>query len=642
MVKHIFICLIFCFLSLVLKAQINMPSLFSDGMILQQKTNVPVWGTALPGEKITVKGSWNGKEVSAIAGNDGKWMVKLKTSEAGGPFKITVEGSEIIEIDNVLLGEVWLASGQSNMEMPVMGFPGESAILNSEQLIAQANYPKIRLFNVENVISYFPEDDVKGKWQPTTPENVPYFSAAAYTFALELHKNLNVPVGIITSDWGGTVAEAWTSEESLRILGDFDVQLDKLKHIRENYEEVLKKDEELTREWEKRSKIVLTEFSETDFDDSDWKPIKTPSLWEEEGYPEFDGIAWYRKKINIPAEWSGKELVLNLGPVNDNDITWFNGYKAGETEGALKNRRYIIPGEYVKTGENLIAVRVTDIGNVGGIYGDANGLKIFPSGNLVADTLFLAGEWKFKPVADKPVIIKTESPNTPSVLYNGMIAPIVPYGIRGAIWYQGESNVGRARQYNQLFPLMINDWRKSWGAGDFPFYFVQIAPFPYGGDGLKSAALRDSQRRSLQVKNTGMIVTMDIGDTTDIHPIDKASVGERLSRWALSKDYGKKGIVFSGPLYKKVKVKKDKAIISFYHTNGGLTTAGDKLKGFEIAGDDGHFVTAHSVIKGNKVIVWSEEVKQPVTVRYAWTDTAQPFLFNKAGLPASTFTTSDN
>ncbi len=367
--------------------------------------------------------------------------------------------------------------------------------------------------------------------------------------------------------------------------------------------------------------------------------IKVPALWENEGYPKLDGIAWYRTEIDIPSIWDGKELVLNLGLVNDNDITWFNGHKIGETDGAVDNRRYSIPGQFVKSGKNILAVRVVDIGRSGGIYGSAKNIKLFPKLNETGDTLPLAGDWKFKPVADKPVLINPESPSSPSVLYNGMIAPLVPYAIKGAIWYQGESNVGRAKQYETLFPMLIQDWREKWSVGKFPFYFVQIAPFPYGGDAHSGAALRDAQRRSLHVKNTGMAVIMDINDTTTIHPPDKKGVGNRLSVLALSRTYGKKRIVDSGPLFQKMKVRKGVAIVSFTHVGKGLVAKDGQLNGFEIAGKDGRYVPAKAMIKGRRVIIQADEISYPAAVRYAWKDTAEPWLFNKEGLPASTFAT---
>ncbi|HYW33772.1 MAG TPA: sialate O-acetylesterase, partial [Balneolaceae bacterium] len=382
-------------------------------------------------------------------------------------------------------------------------------------------------------------------------------------------------------------------------------------------------------------------YKKRNFDDSNWDEMQLPTDWEKAGYPNLDGIMWFRKTVQIPASWKGKTLTLSLGPIDDNDVTWFNGHKVGSTKGWTIKRSYTVPGRFVKTGENVIAVRVLDTGGNGGIYGKTKLLKLYPAHASTSDTIGLAGKWKYKIGAKKPHAQLISNPNTPTVLYNGMIAPLIPFHIRGVIWYQGESNVGRARQYSRLFPDMIKDWRNHWKEGKFPFYYVQIAPFPYGSNGKQGAALRDAQRRSLRVPNTGMVVTMDIGDTTLIHPANKEEVGRRLSLWAMAHVYGKQGLVDSGPLYKSMKVKGPEAVISFTHVDGGLVAKNGNLKEFEIAGSNGRFVPAQATIQGNKVVVHASDVHHPTAVRYGWKDTAQAYLFNKAGLPASSFTTEN-
>lgn len=631
------IAILFCTSSIV-SGQITLPAFFSDGMVLQQKTNAPIWGWAAPGEEITVAGSWNKDTLITRANDYGEWMVKVSTPEAGGPYQLTVEGSKTIVVNNVLIGEVWLASGQSNMEMPVAGWPG-NPILNSKEMIAQADYPQIRLFNVKNMVAIKPQKNVEGSWSAVSPKTVAGFSAAAYFFGLQLYKKLQVPIGLISSEWGGTMAEAWTSEGGLRPLGDFDSALNRLDEIRPSIQWARKADKQRQEDWQKRLKQVRTDFAEKALNDSQWKNIKVPSIWEEEGYPGVDGIAWYRKNVYIPEDWAGDSLVLNLGPIDDNDMTWFNGQKVGATNGFLYNRRYVIPGEIVEAGNNLIAVRIRDTGGDGGMNGKPKELRLFPAHRAGVDTISLAGKWKFNIAARKKPMLVPNSPNTPSVLFNGMIAPLIPYAIRGVIWYQGESNVGRAKQYTRLFPAMIKDWRRLWNQGEFPFYFVQIAPFPYWGIGEQGARLRDAQRQTLNVPNTGMVVTMDIGDTTIIHPANKEAVGKRLSLWALAQVYGKHNLVYSGPLYKSMSVEGNKAILSFSHVDGGLMTKRGGLRGFEIAGSDGVFVPAQAQISGTHVIVSAASVKHPKAVRYGWTDTAQAYLFNKSGLPASSFST---
>lgn len=623
-------------------ADIRLPAVISDGMVLQQKSSDPIWGWASPGEQITVKGSWlKGVPVKTKADEKGKWMVKLKTPQAGGPYTITIQGGQTLVLHNVLIGEVWVCSGQSNMEMPVSGWPGAS-LLNSAMEIKAAKYPDIRLFTVKRDVALQPQSDCTGSWTACTPQTVKTFSATAYFFGRQLYRKLKVPIGLIHTSWGGTVAEAWTSGSALRKLGDFDSALDKLDAISLNVKEWKEKDARNLQTWNQEVNQVNKDYEKENFDASNWETMKLPTMWESAGYPDLDGIVWFRKVVDIPASWAGKDLKLDLGPIDDEDITWFDGEKVGgiQKEGYwAANRSYNIPGKLVKAGRNVISVRVTDIAGNGGIYGDQKLLRLYPSDKKPEVGVSLAGNWKYKIAAKKEPASVPSNPNTPSVLYNAMIAPLIPYGIKGAIWYQGEANVGRAAQYASLFPAMITDWRNRWEQGDFPFYFVQIAPYPYGGNGRQSAALRDAQRRSLRLPNTGMVVTLDIGDTTNIHPANKQEVGRRLSLWALSHAYGRKGLVYSGPLYKGMQIDGNKIVLSFTHTDGGLIVKGGDLTWFRIAGADGDFVPAKAIIKGNTVIVHSDKVAHPKAIHFAWSDKAVPHLFNKAGLPASTFST---
>ncbi len=618
---------------------LKLPSVFADNMVLQQKAEDAIWGWATPGQKIVVKGSWSEDAVAATqTDKQGHWKLHLKTPKAGGPFRVTVSGKDSIVLHNVMIGEVWICSGQSNMEMPVKGWEG-ARVLNAEKEIKAADYPDIRLFKVQRKIAFEPQENSIGSWSECSPETVADFSATAYFFGKQLYEKLQVPVGLIETCWGGTVAEAWTSKEALEDLGDFDDLLTKIDSLKLHVKEMKAKQKAYTEDWNRHKDRILKKYATVDYDAHQWEKMNLPTYWENAGHPGLDGNIWYRKAVDIPKSWVGKALQLDLGPIDDNDITWFNGQKVGSTEGWQVERLYSIPGKLVKEGKNVIAVRVTDINGNGGIYGDSRELKIYPSKQSSDQSIGLAGNWKFKIGLRKHENAMVNNPNLPTVLHNGMIHPLIPFGIRGAIWYQGESNVGRAKQYSKLFPTMINDWRQKWGEGAFPFYFVQIAPYPYGGSGMKGAALRDAQRKALDVPHTGMAVTLDIGDTTNIHPANKEEVGRRLSLWALHKTYGYKNIVYSGPLYDKMKIKGAKVILSFKHTDGGLTAKGGKLDHFEIAGKNGQFVPAKAAIKGRKVIVQSDRVSHPKAVRYGWRDTAVPHLFNKAGLPASSFST---
>lgn len=622
-------------------AQLQLPDIISDSMVLQQNTNAPIWGWASAGEKVEVSGSWSNKPMKTLADKDGKWMVKLATPKAGGPYDVTIKANETKTLHGILIGEVWICSGQSNMEMPLAGWGESTPVNNSAQEIAKANYPAMRLFVAQKKVAFSPQQNVKGKWQTCSPATVAQFSAAGYFFGLELFNHLHVPVGLMDVTWGGTIAEAWTSEASLRTMGDFNKDLDQIKLMATHADEMMAKDKRNEAAWKEALAQNNNDFA-NDITDTSWHIMSLPTTWENAGYPDLDGIAWFKKTIDVPASWAGKQLKLDLGPIDDNDVTYFNGSAVDSTmkEGSwMAERHYVIPADLVKAGKNFIAVKVIDNAGNGGIYGKKEQLKLYPAGWNVNDGIHLSGDWLFKIEAIKPKPAMSNNPNQPSVLYNGMIAPLVPFAIKGAIWYQGESNVGRARQYETLFPLLISDWRKQWKEGKFPFYFVQIAPYNYGGDSTQAAALRDAQRRTLnESENTGMAVTMDIGNTTNIHPADKQDVGKRLAYWALNKTYGEKNVVYSGPLYKSMEVKGNKIIVSFTNTDGGLTSNNKPLKDFEILGADNTWKPATANIEGDKIVVQSADIAKPIAVRYAFYSYAEGSLFNGKGLPASSFT----
>ena len=402
------------------------------------------------------------------------------------------------------------------------------------------------------------------------------------------------------------------------------------------------------------------QFSASDFNDHFWPKMNLPVYWERTEVGQFDGAIWFRKEITIPRNWQGKILRLSLGPIDDMDRVYFNGQKIGAHEqmGLWQLKRtYSIPSKLVQEGKNVIAILVIDTQGGGGIYGHSSDLKLFPE-QAVRDTIALSGSWRYLPVAEirgqtmylfgngeknyfhRPKLALSLGPNTPTVLYNGMIAPLIPFTMRGVIWYQGESNVGRAKQYETLFPLLINCWRQQWQEGAFPFYYVQIAPFDYGQK-AKSQLLREAQFKTLKIKNTGMVVTTDIGDPKNIHPANKQAVGNRLALWALAKTYGRKHLIFSGPLYKSMKIEGNKIRLFFDFVDSGLIAKDGPLKDFIIAGSDHKFYPAQVKIDGKTVVVWTSSVQHPQAVRFGWSNTAQPNLFNKAGLPASPFRTDN-
>lgn len=623
-------------------AQLNLPALLADSMVLQQHADAPVWGWASPGQKVEVSGSWSGKTVRTVAGKNGKWMLRLPTPGAGGPYELRIKASATTVLKGVLIGEVWICSGQSNMEMPVEGWTTDP-IKNSAREIAAANFPSIRLFTVEKDIAYAPRNDVKGRWSACSPATVRSFSATAYFFGKELYNKLQVPIGLIHASWGGTVAEAWTSEAGLRSMEDFDKELNTIDSVHRNREAIIRHDRMNDLKWQQAQHDNGGAYTGA-ADGTGWKTMKVPGFWEDAGLPDIDGVVWFKRVVNIPGAWAGKELEMDLGPIDDRDVLYVNGVAADSTMLGFTwaaERHYTIPGKLVKAGDNVIALKIIDDGGSGGMYGKAEQMVLYPKTGTAASGIKLNGEWQYKLAAVKPKPVLNTWPNQPSVLYNAMIAPLVPFAIKGAIWYQGESNVGRAKQYTTLFPLMISDWRHQWGQGSFPFYFVQIAPFKYWGETTQAAELRDAQRRSLSLApNTGMAVTLDIGNTENIHPADKPEVGRRLALWALSTTYKKNVGTYSGPLYQRFEVKGAKVIVSFTHTDGGLRSHTGALGGFELQGADGAWRPAAAVIEGRRVVVSSDAVLSPVGVRYAFYAASGGSLFNGQGLPASSFTSA--
>jgi len=629
--------------------RIHVSNLFMDHMVLQQNDHVSIFGKAGKHQRINVKGSW-GESARTFSDDNGDWLAKINTPSAGGPFTLDIsQASQTIQINDVMVGEVWLASGQSNMQMPVKGWPPNDLINHSEKEILSGNYPQIRMFTVARNITANPHDDLNGKWDIASPETVADFSATAYFFARRLYQELNVPVGIIHTSWGGTVAEAWISKEKLSTLGDFDEALSVLSEPSSETE---------TAEWfsNKESKAVPSTaegYADLDLNDQNAAistfegayEISLPGRFDLVEKSDMDGAFWMYKEVII--EDRNQDYSLEFGAIDDIDATYINGQKVGGISGYNLRREYAIPKSVLRRGKNLIAIRAIDTGGPGTVSEPMNLLS------KNGESISLSGTWLSVPAAEihngkfyiydmdenisnsRPKILK-QNPNVPTVLYNAMIHPIIPYGIKGAIWYQGESNVGRDQQYNQLFPLLIKDWRQRWGS-QFPFYYVQIAPFKYGGGNKnQSQKIRESQRKALRTQNTGMVVTMDIGNHNNIHPGNKQDVGKRLASLALANNYGK-DIIASGPNYKSNTIDGNSIIVEFENIGSGLMSVESGLSGFELAGKNGIFKPAKAIIKGNHLVIKSNEVISPIHVRYAWSDTSHATLFNKEGLPASTF-----
>jgi sialate O-acetylesterase len=641
------------------RAEVRVPSLVGDNMVLQQGRKSRVWGWAAPGEHVTVSLVGRGK-AGATADGRGRWEVFLGPLKSGGPFVLTIAGANTLTFKNVLVGDVWVCSGQSNMEWPLAQAAG------GREDAAAANHPEIHLFTVEKKTAAEPLEDVRGRWVVATPEEALRFSAVGYYFGRELHRRLKMPLGLIHTSWGGTPAEAWTSREALTartefapILERYQKELTDLPRLQEEHARQIAR-------WE--SQYVVPDpgnrgealgYADPARDNEGWQKMRLPQLWESAGL-NLDGVIWFRRAVEVPAAWAGRDLTLSLGAIDDFDTTYFNGTRVGSTGPETPNaygapRRYTVPGALVRAGRNVVAVRVYDRMGGGGFAGADPAMTLAPAAGSEGGAGALAGGWDYKPesaVPSKPVSYEgypgprpgPDNPNSPAVLYNAMLVPLAPLAIRGAIWYQGESNAGRAYQYRTLFPDMIRDWRRAWGQGDFPFYFVQLANWKARkADGLDSewAELREAQLMTMRsVPRTGMAVAIDIGNPEDIHPRNKRDVGLRLARWALADTYGQK-VEQTGPLYESHKVEGDRIRLRFTHAAGLRTADGAAPRGFYIAGEDHKFVPAEARIEGGTVVVRSKEVPRPVAVRYAWMDNPSANLVNGEALPASPFRTDD-
>ena len=625
------------------RADLRLPAILSDHMVLQRESDVALWGWAEVGEVVEVKPEWVSTAIVTRASTDGLWIVHVPTPEAGGPYSIEFKAANKISLEDIWMGDLWVASGQSNMQWPVR------AARDAEEEIARADDPRIRIFTVQRTVSAAPLDDCVGSWQPVLPETIQDFSAVAYFFGRELHAAMGVPIGLISSNWGGTPVEAWTSESTLATLGGFEATLNRLAEERADPDGVQEQIQRRRGDWwnqlEELDPGSHEGWQQPALDLADWTPTPQPALWSGEEWAHFDGVMWMRRQVEIPAAWSGRDLTLELGPVDDMDTTWFQGQRVGATElpgQHAKPRVYSVPAELVEAGPAVLCVRAVDTGGAGGFSAPADDLRLGLAGSEQQDSISLAGDWHLR--AGVPISELGSFPsggwlnqNRPASLYNGMISPLRWMGIRGVIWYQGEANVRAADQYERLFKSMIQDWRDNFGQGEIPFLFVQIAPFQYGTPDAASARLRDAQRRSLAMPNTGMAVTLDIGNPVDIHPSDKQSVGVRLAHWALATVYGVEDLTYSGPLFRSASVEAGALRVHFDHVGQGLEVRGEELTHFEVAGEDGVWHPAQATIDGDTVVVSTPEVPAPQHVRYGWEDAAEPNLFNTAGLPASTF-----
>lgn len=634
----IFFKLLFLLLGVMANAKVELPLMFSDGMVLQRNKPINIWGWAKAYEKVTV--TFKNQTLKTKTNIDGKWEVKLQPEPSGGPFSLIIKGENIITLNNVLIGEVWVCSGQSNMEWTV------SNSNNFEEEIKDCNYPLIRHFNVEKDMSSVPRSKLKsGQWDVCSRKTVGNFTAVGYFFAKNLYKKLKIPIGIINTTWGGTCVETWISTSAFKNNDTFKDRMVNFTQIDiealELQQRTLVQDRINKLQGTKLDLIDETKFKNKDFNDSRWPEMHTPKLWEDQELGELDGTVWLRKTIVVSKNDANKKALLKLAKIDDQDVTYINGIEVGTTTGYKKSRTYKIKEGVLKPGNNVIAIKIFDYAGGGGIWGDAKDLQLITNDN----TITLEGDWKYQVVNFNTSV----SPNRyPSLLFNAMINPLIPYTIQGAVWYQGEANVSRSQEYKRAFPLLIHDWRNQWLQGEFPFYFVQLSSFDeFGGNsnnGSKWAELREAQSFTVEtVSNTGLAVTIDIGNPKDIHPRNKQDVGKRLSAIALSETYNSED-AYVGPQFESMEIKRSKIILNFNNIGSGLKAKNKYgyLKGFEVAGASKVFYYAKAYIDNNQIIVSCSDVTEPKAVRYGWADDAGDCnLYNNEGFPAAPFRTDN-
>lgn len=630
---------------------IALPAVFSDHAVLQRGKPIPVWGWCSPDVCVTVK--LNDVCAETRSSSDGRFILRIPPQSAGGPYELTVRADRSEKrVSDVMIGEVWLASGQSNMEMVVA-----SCGRQGEETMRAAAESKVRMLTVGRTAHFGPQRDIQGEWQTASPDTLGAFSGVAFHFAETIQKKLDVPVGILHASWGGTIVETWTSREAL-------IENPQTRVWTERYEASMHApggavhDPQAYRA-QNFPRDPGTErpqdWAGVSCDDSAWATMDVPRHWQTEGH-DFSGVFWFRLNVSVPAGWKGMDLKLKPGAIDKIDVTYFNGSQVGATGKGHEEthwnvvREYTVPGHLVKEGKNVIAVRVFSFVHGGGLVGPALAMTLEPADGS-ADPISLAGEWlyaiehnlgKTLLPGSQSVPMGPGNPNSPYMLYNNMIQPLIPYAIGGVIWYQGESNTDNAANYRGMLTALIRDWRRNWGQGMFPFLFVQLANFTDRLEYQNSstwARLREAQLQTLSEPETGMAVAIDAGDAIDIHPQDKRTVGERLARWALAKHFGFAGSA-SGPLYKGMTIEASRIRVHFENASGGLTAKDGKVSHVYIAGTGRRFVPASAWIEGSTLLAESPEVDHPVAVRYAWADNPEGCnLENLEGLPASPFRT---
>jgi sialate O-acetylesterase len=606
-------------------AQLSLPRLFADHMVLQRDMPVKFWGKAKPNTNVAV--SIDGQNVATTADAAGNWQVAFPDHKAGGPFQVVCTSADATKtIEDVWFGDVWVASGQSNMEWK-LGWN----VNNWEEEAKDSDFPQIRFFEVPKVMGLSPKDDYEsGEWVVSSPTTSAQFSAVAWFFAKKNHLEKGVPVGILNSAWGGTPAEAWFATGSVKEVPGYEKAAGEMLDKNIDWAQRQKENEERNElKWrliQDNNSYLKLRAQATDYDDASWKTISLPKS------DSLSDFVWVRKWVELPAT---ENASISIGDIGQLGTVFINGkevYKKGWQDQTSPSQ---IPEGVLVKGANLIAIRVVNDWDNRARIGKKDQFWI----EAGSEKISLEGAWKMSNTIE-PKMPEVEFFHwRPGMIFNGMINPMVGYGIKGVIWYQGENNAGQPHLYNKLFEALITDWRVRWDEGDFPFLFVQLANYMARKEQPSEsqwAELRESQTQTLSLPNTGMATIIDIGEAEDIHPRNKQDVGDRLWLAARKVAYGE-DLVYSGPTNYAFFIKKGKITVKFKNTGSGLMSASESITGFEIAGADKKYVWANAKIKGNQVIIWSDAVKQPLNVRYAWADNPACSLYNKEGLPAVPF-----
>jgi sialate O-acetylesterase len=657
-------------MALSARADITLPSLISDHAVLQKSAKTALWGTAEPGARVTA--SLAGVSGEATAGADGKWRIAIDLSHVGpGPFELTVKEKNLCVVHDVVVGEVWLASGQSNMSFFL------ESCMGAQEAVANSANPQLREFRVTTKASPIPIASVEGKWVVAGPTTSGRFSALGYYFAKTLQHELAEPIGVLNSSWAGTPIEPWTSLDALNSVPDLKLGAAKNRQYIESYPVRRQSFVDAFHAWESKFHRALprpadiSSFVDPNVPTTDWKKVCLPGRFAAVGLPDA-GAVWFRRKMALTRDVVAARAAIQFGAIPGFDAVYWNGVKLGETP--LEKGGLVIPRFYglryndlhLGPGEGVLAIRVAVPTDGGAILGPLRWGNISLDGEWLAkiEKELPSLEAAAKSAAPAPLPGAPDPSKYAAYLYNGMIAPLIPYTIQGAIWYQGEANAGRAFQYRTAFPLMIQDWRTRWGEGDFPFYFCQLANFRAKETEPRDslwAELREAQTRTLALPNTGQAILIDIGESGDIHPRNKKNAGERLAAVALARTYART-IPYSGPAYDSQTIEGDKIRLKFRETSGGLVakplakeylvsslrkqtlplvrnSPNSELEGFAICGQDRKWVWADARIDGLTVVVWSTAVPRPIAVRYGWADNPTVNLYNRAGFPAGPFRT---